>query len=77
MPEDNPGVAGLSKTFGDHTFYVDPDGLHIFEWDQAQTGSDGASKVKLIQLAEWTDENRKHLKPIEPSEAPSGIRLVR
>ena len=77
IPDDNPGLAGLTKTFGEHTFYVDPDGLHVFEWDQEQAGEDGASTVKLVQLAEWTDDNRTHLKQMKPIEAPSGIRLLR
>ena len=77
IPDDNPGLPGLNKTFGNHTFYVDPEGLHVFEWDQEQAGSDGASTVKLVQLAEWTDDNRTHLKQMQPSEATSGIRLTR
>ncbi len=77
IDDDNAGLPALNQAFGEHTFFVDTVGLHVFEWDQQQAGDDGASTVKLVQLAEWTDDNRTHLKRVEPSEAPSGIRLVR
>src|SRR4051812_41674766 len=31
IPDDNPAIPQLNELFGDHTFFLDSDGLHIVE----------------------------------------------
>lgn len=47
IPEDAAKESGLTASLGDHTFYVDPNGLYMFEPVQ-----DSAAAVVAIQLAE-------------------------
>jgi hypothetical protein len=62
--DDNPAVPQLNRLFGDHTFFLDSDGLHIVE--PAESGAAQAPKGKIIKLAEWTDGNRTTLMPHQP-----------
>lgn len=65
IPEDNPAQNQLSEVFGDHTFYLDMVGLHVFE-PASQENSPGEPAV-IVQIAAWTDENREALAPQEPA----------
>ena len=59
----------LVETFGDHTFYLDPGGLSIFEHS---TGDAGKSLI-LVQIAEWTDDTHTGLQPIKPDIKPVAV----
>jgi len=67
LAEDDEATQGLTETFGDHTFYLDPGGLHIFE---KSSNANGDQSLALVRIAEWTDEQRSSLSSIEPVVRP-------
>jgi hypothetical protein len=80
IPADNPATQELNDLFGDHTFFVDKEGLHIVEPAEPATfldnaglhvveSAESAASVptgKLISLANWKDSGRTALKPHQP-----------
>ena len=64
IPEDNPATQNLKDHFGDHTFYLDQNGLHVWEWVDGPE-SEG-QPVTAMRVASWTDEEKKALAPHEP-----------
>lgn len=64
IPEDHPAVGQLKETFGDHTFYVHPDGLVILQ--RADRSNSGKQAASLVKLASWTSEERDSLAVHEP-----------
>ncbi len=65
VPADNPAMKMLAQHFGEHTFYVDEDGLHFFETLETEAAS-GPNDVRPVRIATWTDEKREALSPHEP-----------
>jgi hypothetical protein len=63
IPENHPVVHQLNSLFGDHTFFLDTNGLNIVE----PTGeSDSGSQTgQVVKLAVWSDDNRTSLAPHE------------
>lgn len=71
IPDDSPAMGQLNDLFGDHTFFIDNDGLHIVE------PAEPAASVptgKVVKLAAWKDSQRQALTP-QPPEA-TGIVIV-
>jgi hypothetical protein len=64
LPEDHPAVPKLQEAFGDRTFYVDTNGLLVFE-PEADAPA-GGTEARLILVAAWTDEERSALGMVEP-----------
>jgi hypothetical protein len=64
VPENHPAVPQLSKLFGDHTFFVDGEGLSIVE--PAEAASDGRTTGQVVKLANWNDQTRTSLTPHAP-----------
>ena len=69
LPADDPSVQQLTGAFGDHSFFLDPNGLYIFEGVDLPEAEPGAEPALLIQIAEWTDEEKTAIGPIEPKPA--------
>ncbi|MFB9269048.1 hypothetical protein ACFFWD_39060 [Bradyrhizobium erythrophlei] len=72
LPDDHPAVAKLNSVFGEHTFFVDRNGLKVLEPADApdvpgQTG-------EVVSLAEWSDPDLTSLRPHEPE--PTGVLIV-
>lgn len=65
VPEDGPAADLLKEHFGEHTFYVDESGLHIFETDEADEVV-GECRVFAVRVASWTNEKRDALSPHDP-----------
>jgi hypothetical protein len=63
LPETHPAVSELRKIFGNHTFFVDRDGLNIVESTEAD---DGSQIGQVVKLASWKDAKRTSLTPHEP-----------
>lgn len=63
VPEGDEVAQGLSSSFGNHTFYLDPGGVYVFE---RASGSDGATRLALVKIADWTDDTRTAIQPIDP-----------
>jgi hypothetical protein len=61
--EDSPLKPKLSELYGDHTFFLDSQGIHIVE--PAETSS-SAPTGKVIKLATWKDNKRTMLTPHRP-----------
>jgi hypothetical protein len=64
LPESHPAVPQLNQLFGEHTYFLDGNGLHIVEPAQA-ADSDGQRGV-VIKLASWSDSSRTSLAPHPP-----------
>jgi hypothetical protein len=73
IPEEHPVVPQLNRLFGEHTFFLDGNGLNIVEPVEATTGVTQAAKV--VNLASWEDANRSSLAPHEPQETDVVIEL--
>lgn len=61
--EDSPLQPKLSELFGDHTFFLDNEGVHIVEPAEPRSSVPAGTVVKL---ATWKDSNRTTLTPHRP-----------
>jgi hypothetical protein len=68
IPDNHPSMPELSRTFGDHTFFIDGEGLHIVE-PTVET-DDGHEAGQIVKVATWQDANRTSLiaHPPEPTD---------
>ena len=64
LPEDHPAIAQLNQLFGEHTFFLTVNGLHVVE--PTETPAEGDSTGQVVKLASWSDPNRTSLVPHEP-----------
>ena len=64
LPEDHPAIAQLNQLFGEHTFFLTVNGLHVVE--PAEAPAEGDSAGQVVKLASWSDPNRTSLVPHEP-----------
>jgi len=62
IPDDHPVVPQLNELFGEHTFFLDSNGLNIVE--PAAPAGAGVQSAQLVNLASWNDDNG--LEPHEP-----------
>ncbi|HEX2116993.1 MAG TPA: hypothetical protein VHM01_21525 [Alphaproteobacteria bacterium] len=63
IPDNHPAVQQLKGIFGDHTFFLGQDGLHIVETGEPTNGS---ALANVVNLASWANEERTALAPHEP-----------
>jgi hypothetical protein len=68
LPDSHPAVPQLNTLFGDHTFFIDSDGLNVLE--PAETPEEGQTG-KVVSLASWSDATLTSLRPHEPE--PTGV----
>lgn len=59
LPDNHPAMQQLHSTFGDHTFFLDGDGLHVVEPAGTHTG-------QVAKIASWADAGRTTLSPHSP-----------
>ena len=64
LPAEHPLVPQLERLFGDHTYFLDGNGLNIVEPVEVEQ-NDGKLGV-VVNLANWTDEKAASLQPHEP-----------
>jgi hypothetical protein len=64
IPDDHPMVPELNELFGDHTFFLNSDGLNVVEPDKAAAAGKRAGTV--VNLANWTDAHLTSLALHEP-----------
>ena len=64
IPDSHPAMPQLKGLFGDHTFFLDGNGLNIVE--PADATGEEAQEAKVINLASWTNANPPGLAPHEP-----------
>ena len=64
VPEDHPALSELNRVFGEHTFFLDQDGLHIVE--PVLSTSAGPEAGQIIKVASWQDASRTQLAAHQP-----------
>ncbi|MBV8446795.1 MAG: hypothetical protein JO124_02275 [Hyphomicrobiales bacterium] len=69
VPENDPVVPKLVDLFGDHTFFLDQNGLNIVE--PAEPPREGVEAGQVVELAHWTDARPPKLVPHDPE--PTGV----
>jgi hypothetical protein len=72
LPESHPAVSELNDLFGEHTFFLDRDGLNVLE--PAATPEAEAQTGEIVSLASWSDSTQTSLRPHEPE--PTGVVVV-
>ena len=69
LPAEHPLIPQLERLFGDHTYFLDGNGLNIVEpVEPEQTDgvhTDGVHGV-VVNLASWADEKAQSLQPHKP-----------
>ena len=63
LPDNHPSVPELNQAFGEHTFFLDENGLHIVEPADPEKGEEAGCVVKV---ASWQDEKRTRLAAHNP-----------
>jgi hypothetical protein len=61
IPDDHPVIPQLNDLFGEHTFFLDRNGLPA----QAAAGA-AAQSAKVVNLANWSDDDSTGLELHEP-----------
>ena len=64
IPEEHPVMAKLERLFGDHTYFLDNNGLNIVEPVEGE--EDDRLRGVVVNLAYWTDTNAGSLRPHNP-----------
>jgi hypothetical protein len=64
IPVGHPAISRLEQLFGDHTYFLDSNGLNIVEPVEREQ-NDGRLGV-VVNLADWTDVNGSTLQPHAP-----------
>lgn len=65
LPDDHPVVRFLNELFGDHTFFLDDEGLSIVEGALPEVAVD-VQLGRVVKLAKWADARRIYLEPHPP-----------
>ena len=64
----------MNELFGDHTFFIDSNGLNIVEpTDQPAAGRTQAARI--INVADWSDETQSDLAAHEPEPTDAIVEL--
>jgi hypothetical protein len=72
VPEQHPAMQQLNQVFGDHTFFLDGEGLHIVEPGEPNAVGDPTGNV--LRIACWSDASRTSLVPQQPE--PTGTVVI-
>ena len=64
LPDDYADLANLRKIFGDQTFYMTADGLHIWEYAEV-AGAEGQVMIAL-KVASWANGGKTDLSIHKP-----------
>jgi hypothetical protein len=62
LPDNHPAVSQLTNVFGDHTFFLDQQGLKVLEPAEEKDIHSG----EVLSLADWSDATLTSLTPHEP-----------
>ncbi|HUF86591.1 MAG TPA: hypothetical protein VMM59_04345 [Thermohalobaculum sp.] len=72
LPDENPAMPKLREVFGDHTFFVDAEGLNVVEQHPEEENVSGV----VIKLASWAEDNTQ-LRVHEPEVLPVKVELAK
>jgi hypothetical protein len=64
IPDNHPSIPELNRLFGNHTFFLDRNGLNIVE--PAVADDMGPDTGMVVKLASWDDPNRTTLAAHDP-----------
>jgi hypothetical protein len=64
IPDDHPSLPKIKGIWGDHTYFLAPNGLNIVE--PVDGGDFGVEVAAVVNLADWTDDSGTSLAPHEP-----------
>src|SRR5881396_2462354 len=64
IPDHHPAVPELNRLFGDHTFFLDRNGLNIVE--PVAPMQEGTAAGQIVNLANWSNTDPPNLAPHEP-----------
>ena len=67
IPEEHPNTPQLREAVGDHTFFLNNNGLHIVEAGLVEGGAD--TDAAALKVASWSQEQEGHLFLHEPEPA--------
>jgi len=73
IPDDHPIIPHLNGLFGDHTFFLDNNGLNIVEPTEAPRA--GLQAARVVNLANWNQEDPPSLAPHEPEPTDAIVEL--
>ena len=59
LPEEEPAQAKLAEALGDHTFYVDQQGLVILESPEAAATPEDT--LEIVRVGRWVEGNEQQL----------------
>jgi hypothetical protein len=65
IPAEHPVLPQLERLFGDHTYFLDGNGLNIVEPVEAEQNG-GRHRGVVVNIADWTDAKASSLQPHEP-----------
>jgi hypothetical protein len=74
LPDSHPIVPRLAELFGDHTFFLDSNGLNIVE-PTAEAPPESTQAARVVNLANWSDAKRSSLAPHEPEPTDAIVEL--
>jgi hypothetical protein len=72
VPDDHPMVPKLNEMFGDHTYFLDGNGLNVVE--PSEDSDAGAGVGTVVNVADWSDADMTSLAPHKPE--PTEILVV-
>jgi hypothetical protein len=64
LPDDHPATARLTNMFGEHTFFLDQNGLKVLE--PTETSEREVPSGEVVSLADWSDATLTSLTPHAP-----------
>jgi hypothetical protein len=65
IPAGHPMMPQLERIFGEHTYFLDSNGLNIIEPVETETEKNARRGV-VVNVASWTNANAEALRPHEP-----------
>jgi hypothetical protein len=74
IPDDHGLVPQLNALFGEHTFFLDSNGLNIVE-PAVEMPRGARQSARVVNVADWGDENLSSLAPHEPEPTDTVIDL--
>jgi hypothetical protein len=75
IPEDHPLIPQLNQMYGEHTYFLDSNGLNIVEPAAAEVAPNAPGMGVVVNLANWTNSNPPKLEAHEPELTESMVSL--
>ena len=73
IPAEHPSIPQLERLFGEHTYFLDSNGLNIVEPVELENGA--SARGVVVNLASWTGAKAQDLRPHDPEATDLVIEL--